>query len=94
MKLTSISAIYFLFLAFSLFLVLPFSARTHDEAGVEKTPGQAESAPVEFRGGKVAVRTVIVATILFALFYLNYTYGWIGAELFDFTPQQPAAITK
>ncbi|WP_157217592.1 DUF1467 family protein [Flavisphingomonas formosensis] len=89
MRLTSISAIYFLFLAFSLFLVLPFSARTHDEAGVDKTPGQAESAPVEFRGSKVAVRTVIVATILFALFYLNYVYGWIGTSAFDFTPKRP-----
>jgi len=89
MKLTSISAIYFLFLAFSLFLVLPFSARTHDEAGLEKTPGQADSAPAEFRGGKIVVRTIIVATILFALFYLNYLYGWVGPEIFDFTPRRP-----
>lgn len=89
MRLTSISAIYFLFLALSLFLVLPFSERTHDEAGVKKTPGQADSAPFEFRGSRIAVRVVIVATILFAIFYLNYIYGWVGTDILDFIAPPP-----
>jgi len=89
MKLTSISAIYFLFLALSLFLVLPFSERTHDEAGLQKTPGQADSAPVEFHGARIALRVVIVATILFAIFYLNYVYGWIGTDFLDFIAPPP-----
>ena len=80
MKWTSALAIYFLFWFLSLFLVLPWSARTHDEAGVEKVPGQADSAPAHFPAGKVALRTTLVAAVLFGLFYLNYVNGWIGAE--------------
>jgi predicted secreted protein len=80
MQWTSILAIYALFWALSLFLVLPFGVRTHEEAGAERVPGQAESAPHDFRIGKVALRTTIVSAILFGLYYLNYVYGWIAAE--------------
>ena len=45
MRWTSMVAIYVLFWAFSVFLVLPFGVKTADEAGIEKVPGQAESAP-------------------------------------------------
>ena len=41
MQWTSILAIYFLFFVFSAFVLLPFGVRTHDEAGIEKIPGQA-----------------------------------------------------
>jgi predicted secreted protein len=84
MRLTSLIAIYILFWAFSVFLVLPFGVRTTREAGGELLPGQAESAPHEFQIGRVAIRTTIVATILFALFVANYTYGWITPEMLDF----------
>lgn len=73
-------AIYFLFWAFSVFLVIPFGVRTADEAGVEKIPGQAESAPHGYSLGKMALRTTIVATVLFGLYYANYVNGWIGAD--------------
>ncbi len=76
-------AIYFLFWAFSVFLVLPFGVRTHEEAGVERVPGQADSAPHEFRPGRIALRVTVVATVLFGLFYLNYVNGWVTAEMLD-----------
>ena len=39
MALTSIIAIYFLFFAFSAFLLLPFGVKTHEEVGAERIPG-------------------------------------------------------
>ncbi len=77
-------AIYLLFWAFSVFLVLPFGVRTGEEVGAPHVPGQAESAPHEFRVGRLALRTTIVATILFALFYANYVNGWVTTEMLDF----------
>lgn len=85
MRWQSALAIYFLFWAFSVFFVLPFGVKTAQEAGVELVPGQAESAPHEFRLGRILVRTTIVATLLFALYYLNYVYGWITPEMLDWT---------
>lgn len=83
MKWTSMIAIYVLFWAFSVFLVLPWGVRTTQEVGGERVPGQAESAPHEFRVGRVAWRVTIVATILFSLFLLNYHYGWIEPDALD-----------
>ncbi|MEH3100780.1 DUF1467 family protein [Sphingomonas adhaesiva] len=77
MRWTSMLAIYVLFWAFSVFLVLPWGVRTSAEAGAEHVPGTAESAPHEFSLKKVAIRTTIVATILFALFIANYKFGWV-----------------
>jgi len=83
MRWTSLLAIYFLFWAFSVFLVLPFGVRTTHEAGGEYIPGQAESAPHEFNMKRIAIRVTIVATILWALFLLNYQEGWITADMFN-----------
>lgn len=77
-------AIYFLFWFLALFLVLPFFARTSVEAGETLVSGQAESAPQQFPAGKVAIRTTIVATVAFGLFYLNYLNGWITADMLDY----------
>jgi predicted secreted protein len=85
MKLTSIVAIYLLFWVMSAFVVLPFGVRTADEAGVEKVPGQADSAPADFRPGRVVLRATVLSVVLFGLFYLNYIFGWIGAAMFDVT---------
>ena len=84
MRWTSLLAIYVLFWAFSVFLVLPFGVRTSAEAGAEHVPGSAESAPHEFSLKKVLVRTTLVATVLFALFVANYEFGWVRAQSFDF----------
>lgn len=83
MPIGSAIAIYFLFWVFTVFLVLPFGVRTADEAGVAKVPGQADSAPADFRPWRLALRVTLVATPLFALFMLNYRYGWITPQMID-----------
>lgn len=85
MKWTSILAIYFLFWVMSAFLLLPFGVRTHEELGLEKVPGQADSAPANFRPGRLAVRATLIAAAMTALYVLNYTQGWIGVEDLDVT---------
>jgi predicted secreted protein len=84
MKWTSIVAIYVLFWSLSAFLVLPFGVRTHDELGLEKVPGQADSAPGNFKPLQVIIRTTILSAILFGLFYANYVYGWFDRNSLDF----------
>ncbi|GAA0665903.1 hypothetical protein GCM10009102_14650 [Sphingomonas insulae] len=76
-------AIYVLFWAFSVFLVLPWGVRTTREAGGDYIAGQAESAPHEFRLGRLALRVTIVATALFALFVANYEFGWVTPKMLD-----------
>jgi predicted secreted protein len=83
MRWTSMLAIYILFWTISLFLVLPFGVRTAEEAGVMVQPGHADSAPHAFSFPRAALRATIVSAILFALFYANYHYGWVGAEDID-----------
>ena len=83
MRWTSIAAIYVLFWMLSLFLVLPWGMRTSEEAGADCEPGHAESAPHDFRFGRVAMWTTLIATVLFSLFYANYVFGWIGVDDLD-----------
>jgi predicted secreted protein len=90
MRWTSALAIYVLFWAFSVFVVLPFGVRTTEEAGGERVPGQADSAPHEFRAGRVALWVTVVATVAFTLFQLNYHYGWITPERFSLYVQNAA----
>ena len=80
MQWTSILAIYVLFWVVSAFVLLPFGVRTPDEAGVETIPGQAESAPVNFRPGRVALRATVLSIVVTTLYVLNYANGWIEAE--------------
>jgi len=77
-------AIYFLFFAFSAFLLLPFGVRTTEEVGGERVPGQAESAPHRFELKRHLLRAAIVGAIMFALYYANWTYGWITPDDLDF----------
>ena len=83
MKWTSALAIYVLFWAFSAFVVLPFGVRSHHETGDPLVPGQADGAPANFSGRRLLIRTTIVATVLFALYYANYVAGWITPEALD-----------
>lgn len=80
MNWTSILAIYALFWVMSAFLMLPFGVKTHDEAGIDKIPGQADSAPANFRPSRVIVRATVLASALCALFVANYVNGWISAD--------------
>lgn len=87
MEWTSILAIYFLIWVMTAFLLLPFGVRTADEAGVAKVPGQADSAPVNFRPGRLMIRATVIAAAVTTLFVLNYTYGWITVEDIDVLPR-------
>jgi predicted secreted protein len=90
MKWTSVLAIYALLWVMSAFLVMPFGLRTPDEVDghvVEK--GHADSAPVNFRPGRVALRATILAAMLLIAFYLNYVYGWIGVQDLNFYGPPP-----
>jgi predicted secreted protein len=89
-KFTSILAIYALFWVMSAFVLLPFGVKTHDEEGVAKVPGQADSAPVRFRPGLLALRATIVAALAFGLYYANYVNGWLSVEDINFFGHPPA----
>ena len=83
MRWTSILAIYCLFWVLSAFLVMPFGVRTHEDDGLPKVPGQAESAPSNFRPLQILRRATVVSLVLFGIFYLNYINGWITAKDLD-----------
>ena len=84
MALTSISAIYFLFFAFSAFVLLPFGVRTDEEVGTPKVAGQADSAPHRFDIKRHLLKAALLGLILFAIYYANWTYGWITPDDLDF----------
>lgn len=89
MNWTSIIAIYGLFWVLSAFLVMPFGLRTQEEEGEEMIPGQADSAPANFRPGRVSLRATVLAAALFGLFYVNYVNGWIGVSDINFFGKPP-----
>ena len=84
MKWTSILAIYFLFFCFSAFLLLPFGVKTHEEAGTERIPGQADSAPHRFDLPKHLVRAAALAALMTAVYVANYQFDWITTDDLDF----------
>ncbi|NJC06765.1 putative secreted protein [Sphingomonas kaistensis] len=77
-------AVFFLIFVFTAFLMLPFGIRTDEEAGAPKIAGQADSAPHRFDLKRHLLRAAAVSALLFALFYVNWTQGWITAETLDF----------
>ena len=84
MKLTSIIAIYFLCFVGSAFILLPFGVRTTEEVGEERIAGQAESAPHRFDLKRHFVKAAILGAVIFALYYANWTFGWITGDDLDF----------
>jgi len=84
MEWTSILAIYALVWVMSAFFLLPFGVKTHDELGLEKVPGQADSAPANFSPGKIAIRATVLAAVLTTLYVLNFVYGWLSVESLNF----------
>ncbi len=89
MKWTSVLAIYALFWVMCAFIMLPFGVQTHDEAGIDKIPGQADSAPANFRPGRLMLRATILSALVCGLYYANYVNGWIGPEDIDFFGTPP-----
>ena len=87
MRLSSIIAIYFLFFAASAFVLLPFGVRTDEEAGTPKIPGQADSAPHRFDLKRHLLKAAVVGAVLFAIYYANWSFGWITPDDLDlYTP--------
>ena len=84
MQLSSIVAIYFLFFAASAFVLLPFGVKTDEEMGTPKIPGQADSAPHRFDVKRHFLKAAVLAALLFAIFYANWTFGWITPDDLDF----------
>jgi predicted secreted protein len=84
MAISSIIAIYFLFFAFSAFVLLPFGVRTDEDVGAPKVAGQADSAPHRFDIKRHLLKAAILAVQLFGLYYANWTYGWITPDDLDF----------
>ena len=84
MQLTSILAIYFLFFAASAFILLPFGVRTDEEAGTPKIPGQADSAPHQFSLKRHLLKAALLGALLFAIYYANWTWGWVTPDDLDF----------
>lgn len=82
-------AIYILFWALCLFVVLPFGVKTADELGVEKVPGQAESAPANFKPWRVFTATTLLSAFLFGLWYANWTYRWLDSTEIGFIGRSP-----
>ena len=77
-------AIWFLFFVAVAFVSLSFGVRTDEEAGTERIAGQADSAPHRFDLRRHLLRSALIATGLFAVYDLNWIYGWVGIESFDF----------
>lgn len=84
MKLTSIIAIFALFFAASTFVLLPFGVKTDEEAGTEKIPGQADSAPHQFDLPRHLIKGALLGAVLTALYVANYVYGWVTPDMLDF----------
>jgi predicted secreted protein len=84
MEYSSIVAIYALFFAFSAFLLLPFGVRTDEEAGTPKVAGQADSAPHRFDLKHHLLKAAVLGAALFALYYANWSFGWITPGDLDF----------
>ncbi len=83
MKWTSVLAIYFLIFCFTAFVTLPFGVRTAEEAGADRVPGQADSAPHRFDLPRHLLRAAVIAALLTALFAANYQFGWITVDDLD-----------
>lgn len=87
----AILGIYILLWVLCAFLMLPLGIQTHDEAGIDKVAGQADSAPANFRPGRVVLRATILSAILCALYFANYHFGWVSADDINFYGNGPQA---
>jgi predicted secreted protein len=69
---------------------MPFGMRTNEEVGRANIRGQVESAPADWRPGRVGLRAALLAAVLFGLYYVNYTHGWITLEMLNLFGHGPA----
>ena len=69
---TTAAAVFFLIWWVVLFAVLPWGVRSQHEGG-EVTPGTDPGAPVVPKLGRKLIWTTLVASVVFAAFYVAYT---------------------
>ena len=79
MSLATAIAIYFLIWWLVLFAVLPWGVRSQHEEG-EVAPGSDPGAPVIPKLKRKLLWTTIVAGLVFALWYVVYTYRLIALD--------------
>jgi predicted secreted protein len=91
MSLATAFAIYFIIWWVVLFAVLPWGVRSQHEGNGAIAPGTDSGAPTIPRLTRKLVWTTIVAAIVFALWYVVYTYRLITiddlAKLLGFVPR-------
>jgi predicted secreted protein len=78
-------AIYFVAWWISLFLVLPFGARSQTDAG-EVVPGTDPGAPVRPRLLRIVLANTLVASVVFAFIYLIVAKQLIQLDDIPFLP--------
>jgi predicted secreted protein len=79
MSLATAIAIYFIIWWMVLFAILPWGVRSQQESGAI-TPGSDPGAPVIPNVKRKLAWTTIVAGVVFALWYLVYTYRLIALD--------------
>ena len=92
MSLPSALAIYFIIWWLVLFLVLPFGIRNAHESGEAVEEGNEPGAPVNPRLVRKAIITTILATVVFAVFYLLQTRGLLNLDTLPFYNTMPSPI--
>jgi predicted secreted protein len=79
MSLATALAIYFLIWWIALFAVLPWGVRSQEETGTV-VEGTDPGAPAIPHLGRKLIWTTLVAALVFALWYVVYTYRLIAIE--------------
>jgi predicted secreted protein len=79
MKLSFAIVVYICIWWMTLFTVLPFGVRTQDESG-DVVPGTPGSAPSKFPLMRVLAINTAVAAVVFAVFAVGYTQGWLNVR--------------
>jgi predicted secreted protein len=57
--------------------------------GSGKSVAKRDSAPGVFRLGRISLRAMILAAVLFGLVYANYVNGWISPRDLNFFGEPP-----
>ena len=79
MSIATAIAIYFIIWWVMLFAVLPWGVRSQDESGTV-APGTDPGAPVSPRVWRTLIATTLAACVVFALFFLVYSYRLVTIE--------------
>ena len=92
MNLASAIAIYFIIWWLVLFLVLPFGIRNAHDTGEAVEEGHEPGAPVAPRLIQKALITTLLASAVFAIFYLAQTRGFLNLDSLPFYNTMPSPL--